>query len=129
MKKILRVLSAVSLFAFLLVPVVVSAAVIVPNATPSGIPTYFGSCASQSGTPAVACLVGNVVSILLAVIFFIAVVFLIIGGFRYVISQGNEEGVEKAKGTITNSIIGIVVVLLAWIIIRVIVGLLETAPT
>lgn len=74
-------------------------------------------------------MVGNIVSILLAVIFFIAVVFLIIGGFRYVISQGNEEGVEKAKGTITNSIIGLVVVLLAWIIIRVIVALLQDAPT
>jgi TRAP-type C4-dicarboxylate transport system permease small subunit len=74
-------------------------------------------------------MIKNVINILLAVVFLIAVVYLIIGGFRYIMSQGNEESVEKAKGTITNAIIGIVVVLLAWIIVAAVTSLLNTGAT
>ena len=39
------------------------------------------------------------------------------------------KGVEKAKVTITNAIIGIVIVLLAWIILRVVVNVLESGAS
>ena len=103
----------------LLLPVIVSAqgGPVVPTVT--GFAT-FGGC-----TTVVGCIT-TIITILLAVVFVFAVVFLIIGGFRYIVSQGNEEAVEKAKGTIVNSIIGIVVVLLAWVILNVVVNLVNT---
>jgi len=93
---------------------------------PSDLPGYFSTCLGDNAT---LCMIKNVINILLAVVFLIAVVYLIIGGFRYIMSQGNEESVEKAKGTITNAIIGIVVVLLAWIIVAAVTSLLNTGAT
>lgn len=62
----------------------------------------------------------RIINILLGVAGLIAVVFLIVGGFRYITAGGNEETAEAAKKTITNSIIGIVIILLAFVIVRVI---------
>lgn len=44
----------------------------------------------------------------------LSVVMLIIGGFRYVISSGNESSVTNAKNTIMYAIIGLVIALLAY---------------
>lgn len=46
----------------------------------------------------------------------VAVLMLIIGGFRYIASAGNEGQVEAAKETMTNAIFGLVIVLLAFVI-------------
>ena len=44
----------------------------------------------------------------------VAVIMLIIGGLRYVLSSGNSSSVEGAKNTILYAIIGIVVAALAF---------------
>lgn len=41
------------------------------------------------------------------------VFFLILGGYRYVISQGNQDNIEKAKLTILYSVIGLIVVFMS----------------
>jgi len=66
----------------------------------------------------------KIINIALAVAGLIAVLFLIIGGFRYITSAGNEETAEQAKKIITNAIIGIVVIILSFVIVRVISGAL-----
>ena len=48
----------------------------------------------------------------------LAVIFIIIGGIRLIVSQGEEQAKEKAKKTILYVVVGLIVVLLA----RVIVG-------
>jgi len=50
----------------------------------------------------------------------IAVIFLIVGGFQYVASRGNEEQMEKAKKTITAAIIGIVIIVMAFAIVSIV---------
>jgi succinate dehydrogenase/fumarate reductase cytochrome b subunit len=45
-----------------------------------------------------------------------AVLMLIIGGFRYITSAGNEKQADAAKETLTNAIMGLVFVLLAYVI-------------
>ena len=62
-----------------------------------------------------------VINILLGIVGFVALLFLIIGGFRYITSAGNEESAGQAKKIITNAIIGIVIVILAFVIVRVII--------
>ncbi|MEA2088764.1 MAG: hypothetical protein U9O55_02920 [Patescibacteria group bacterium] len=50
---------------------------------------------------------------------FLGIVFLILimyGGFLWMTAEGNEQQVEKAKQTIVNSTIGIVIVMLAYAI-------------
>ncbi|MFA5991045.1 MAG: pilin [Candidatus Doudnabacteria bacterium] len=53
-----------------------------------------------------------------------AVAFIVIGGFKMVISQGNEEAVAAAKKSIMWSVIGLIVVLLAFSIIAIIQNLI-----
>jgi uncharacterized membrane protein len=62
----------------------------------------------------------RIINIALAVAGLIAVLFLIIGGFRYITAAGNEETAESAKKIILNAVIGIVVIILAFVIVRVI---------
>ena len=57
--------------------------------------------------------------ILSAVYFWAAVVavgFIIYGGFQYVLSSGDPGKVRKAKDTLLYSVIGLVVVLIAFVI-------------
>ncbi|MBN1494236.1 hypothetical protein JW911_00690 [Candidatus Peregrinibacteria bacterium] len=49
----------------------------------------------------------------------IAVLFLVLGGYQYVIS-GLGQDKEKGKKTITNALIGLVVVLVAWVVVNVV---------
>jgi hypothetical protein len=55
-----------------------------------------------------------------------AVAFIVIGGFRLVVSGGNEEMVTAAKKTITWAILGLVLALLSFSIIAIIQNLLGT---
>ena len=55
-----------------------------------------------------------------------AVIYLMWGGYGYMTSAGNEENAEKAKKTIINGIIGVVVVVLAYAIVTVLVNTLTT---
>lgn len=45
-----------------------------------------------------------------------AVLFLVLGGYRYVTSQGNRDLAEGAKNTITYAVIGLILVMLAAVI-------------
>jgi hypothetical protein len=56
----------------------------------------------------------TITNILLFIIGAIAVVMLIIGGVRYVVSAGDQNAVTSAKNTILYAIIGIVVAFLAY---------------
>jgi len=52
----------------------------------------------------------------------VAVLFLIIGGLRYVISNGDPKAVEAAKNTILYSIMGIVVAILSFAAVQFVIG-------
>ena len=61
-----------------------------------------------------------VINWLLGIAFGIAVLFLIIGGFWFITSAGNEETAEKGKSTAINAIIGIIIIILSYVIINVV---------
>jgi hypothetical protein len=48
----------------------------------------------------------------------VAVLFLIIGGFRYVVSAGNAEQVEAAKKTVLYAILGLIIIFVAFAIVQ-----------
>lgn len=50
-------------------------------------------------------------------------VFLIIGGFKYLTSAGNEKSIESAKGTITSALIGFILLFMSYWIVQ-LVGLI-----
>jgi len=59
----------------------------------------------------------------------IAVIFLIVGGFRYLTSAGNEEAAEKGKKTLVTSIIGLVIIILSATIVRIVANTLSTGAS
>jgi len=50
----------------------------------------------------------------------IAAIMIIVGGFQYITSSGDQSKVKKAKDTITWAVVGWVIILLAWSIVLVI---------
>ena len=62
----------------------------------------------------------TVINWLLAIAFGIAVLFLIIGGFWYITSAGNEETAEKGKNAAINAVIGIAIIILSFVIVNVV---------
>lgn len=67
-------------------------------------------------------LIYRIISLLLLVAGAIAVLFVIVGGYQYITAAGNEEKSEKGKKTLVDAIIGVVVIVLAYVIINVIVN-------
>jgi len=78
------------------------------------------------GESGILCILERVLMFILATAFIVAVIFLVVGGYRYVVSQGNEEAVEKAKKTIWHSIVGIIVIVSAWVILSIVLSLFES---
>ena len=68
-------------------------------------------------------LITGIVQLLLFFAGSIAVIFLIWGGFNYIMSRGNEEQAEKAKKTIQSSVIGLIVIILAFSIVYIVSNL------
>jgi len=72
-------------------------------------------------------LVGKIISIVLG---FVGVIFLILAvfaGFKYMTSGGNEEKTKGALALLRNAIIGLVIILLAWAITRMVTIMLSRA--
>lgn len=59
----------------------------------------------------------NIIQWILGLLGLVAVIMIIIGGFRWMTAGGNEEKVETAKKILTAAIIGLIIVLLAWAIV------------
>jgi len=99
------------LLALVIVPAVALAQSIVP-------PDVFGLPGDKSST-----ITGEIslyIRYFLTIVGLIAVVYLIYGGFRYIMSAGDSEAAEGAKNTIVNAIIGLVVIILSYVIVVVI---------
>lgn len=64
--------------------------------------------------------VRGIVQFILILAFVIAFIMLIVGGLRWILAGGDEKSVEKARNTITAALIGLVIVLVAYAIIRIV---------
>lgn len=67
----------------------------------------------------------TVVNILLFIVGAIAVIMLIVGGIRYVVSGGDQSAVTGAKNTILYAIVGIVVAFLAYAAVNFVITQLD----
>ncbi|HPY08685.1 MAG: hypothetical protein ACOX0H_03825 [Patescibacteria group bacterium] len=73
--------------------------------------------------------VDNIISrVILTVLTWVGVIFfgfVIYGGFRWMIAEGNQERVKKAKNILTDALIGLIITLAAYAITFFIVGRLN----
>ncbi len=61
-------------------------------------------------------LIGNIISALLSVLGIIFVVLVVYAGFLYLTAQGEDTKVKKAKTLLTQSVIGLVIIVAAYAI-------------
>mgnify|MGYP001589178805 CR=1 FL=1 len=66
-------------------------------------------------------LIGAIIQIFLSLLAAIFVVLLIFGGYQWMTAAGDSEKAKKAKETITNAIIGLVIIVLSYAITRFVV--------
>lgn len=64
--------------------------------------------------------VRGIIRFILLLGFVIAFIMLLIGGIRWIMAGGDEKSVEKARNTITAALIGLVVILVAYALIRIV---------
>ncbi|HUD44490.1 MAG TPA: hypothetical protein VMR41_03040 [Patescibacteria group bacterium] len=77
---------------------------------PSSVPTCSGDCLPP--------LLGSFITLLLVFSLLFALSFIIWGGFDLVVSQGDKTKFEKARNKIVYSIMGLILVLAAYLIIN-----------
>jgi hypothetical protein len=78
------------------------------------------NCVKNTDVATITCLeplLRNVIGALVALSGVALFVMLLIGGFNMLLSGGDQKKLEAAKGTITNAIIGLVVIVVAYLIL------------
>ena len=70
----------------------------------------------------------NIINVILTFIGLFFIIMIIISGFQWMTSGGNEETITKAKKRITSSIIGVAIVLGAWVIANAAMLLIQNKP-
>ncbi len=65
-------------------------------------------------------IVANILNVIIGLAGVVLLLVLIGGGFGYITSGGDKEKAAKAKNTLTYAILGLLVILGAWLIIRLI---------
>lgn len=76
------------------------------------------NCAKGNSTAELNTTISNVVSTLIVIAGIASVIMIVIGGLRYILSQGNEKSIEGAKSTILYAVIGLIVAVLAYAIVN-----------
>jgi len=69
----------------------------------------------------------RIINVALGFLGIIAVVIVLVGGFKYMISGGNEEKTSEAKNLIVSGIIGLAIILSAWAITSFVIAQLLSA--
>jgi hypothetical protein len=71
-------------------------------------------------------LITQIINIITVVVGIVAVIMIIVGGFRYITSGGDSNNVGAAKNTILYAIVGLIIVALAQVIVRFVLGAATT---
>lgn len=83
------------------------------TATTSGLPR-----------PELTTLIGNIIRAAFSVVGVVFFVILLYGGFLWMTASGNEDRIKKAKSLMTNSIIGLLIIIAAYAISEFVIRLL-----
>jgi hypothetical protein len=64
----------------------------------------------------------SIINTLLLIIGIVAVIVIVLGGFRYVTSNGDQNSITAAKNTILYAVIGLIVAIMASLIVNVVLA-------
>ncbi len=91
-----------------------------------GLALTGGQCgAEQPGQTGVNSTIKLVINLMSLAVGVVSVVMIIIGGFKYITSQGESSNTASAKNTILYALIGLVIVAMAQIIVKFVLNRLK----
>lgn len=111
-------------------PVAVSAADIQGNLCAGANLSVGSTCDSASDTEAtdkVNNLLTTVINIFSLIVGIVAVIMIILGGFKYITSGGDSGNVSGAKNTILFAVVGLIIVALAQFLVRFVLAKVTSA--
>lgn len=83
--------------------------------------------AGCSGSKDISKAIANVLNSIIAVGGIVAVIFIVVGGFKYMTSAGDPGKIESAKKTIIYALVGLIVCALAFAITNIVIGAVNSA--
>lgn len=102
------------------------------------LPTWYNGLVENETTCAIKAPVGenglrdfiwtialNITEMILQIVGFIAVGFIIFGGYKYMISAGSPDGMVKARKTIMNAVVGLLISIFSVALVNVVSGALR----
>jgi len=103
---------ATSTFALTLLIIPINSVAYAEEVCPQG---YENLCKIDVG------IVPNIISFLIILAIILSVIFLIVGGIKWITSSGDKQKLDQARSTIIGAIVGLVISLLAYFFISIIV--------
>ena len=121
MKKFSKFLFSLIALSLLAVPMVTMAA---PTEAQLGIDKVEGKINLSSNDPFVTAT--NLINTIMMFLGLLAVVIILVGGFKWMTAMGSEDSIKKAKSLMVAGLIGLIIILAAWGIARYVVTTLAT---
>lgn len=118
MKKTFKSFAAMALATLLLAPVFVFAQGTSDaenqlwGGKKADVSTSLGAIGTANKDPRA--IAGSVISVLMGFLGIVAVVIILMGGFKWMTAAGSEDKIEEAKKLLAAGIIGLVIILSAW---------------
>jgi len=112
----------IALLGLVLLPQLASAASIEPGL--NTIAPYIGL-----GTRDIRVTIATIINVAMGLLGIVAVLIILLGGFKWMTAMGNEDNIKKAKSLIIAGVIGLIIILLAYAIAQFVVGSILNATT
>ncbi len=77
-------------------------------------------CVDPAERRNVADIITRIINYLLLFAALIAILFIVIGGYKYITSAGNAESAKSGKETVVNAVIGLAIIILSFVIVSVV---------
>ena len=123
-KQLIKSMILICFLSFFILPQIALAA---ESADKYGLDTTAGEAKLATSQTDLPSMVGKVINYLLGFLGVVFMILVLVGGYLWMTSGGNEEQVKKAKGFITAAVNGLIVVSLAYALAYIIVQSLSKA--
>lgn len=98
-------------------------------AVETGLNETAGAAGLATGATSLPALIGRIIAVGIGLVGVIFLVLMVYGGFLWMTARGDEQKVERSKELITAAVIGLVIVLAAYVITNFVVSNLISSTT
>ena len=95
----------------------------IPSVYAAGVSEWEASGCIIDGVPTLQCfevVFGNILAMASGLIIVVLFIMFVVGAFHYLTSLGNPEKLKKAQGTLRYAVVGLIIFLASFIILKVI---------